>query len=155
MMSCYWSGIFGHTVQTSPVLAPTPRINYFKTEISFLASPAFRPGRPWLCPAGQDPVVERVKRGSRKLDGGSHKSPPPHREADPHRSRLSQPGFPVPPPSLIPKISVEVVEIRPWRRTQKVEGSWEPSVFTAPRGSKLGQCRSPASPATKRAVRSR
>lgn len=59
MMSCYWSGILGHTVQTSPVLAPTPRINYFKTEISFLASPAFRPERPWLCPAGQDRVVER------------------------------------------------------------------------------------------------
>jgi hypothetical protein len=78
--------------------------------------------------------VEGVKRGTKKLDGGSHKSPPPHGEADPHRPLLSHPGFPVPSPSLIPKISVEVVEIRPWRRTQKVVGSREPPVFTAPEG---------------------
>lgn len=72
---------------------------------------------------------------SREADDGSHQSPPPHREADPRRSLLSHPCFPSLPPSLIPKIPAEVVKIRPRRGAQKVEGSWEPRVFTALRGS--------------------
>lgn len=35
---------------------------------------------------------------SREADDGSHQSPPPHREADPRRSLLSHPCFPVPSP---------------------------------------------------------
>lgn len=42
--------------------------------------------------------------------------------------------FPVSPPFLIYTIRRGVGKIRPQRRTQRVEGSWEPRVFTAQRG---------------------